>query len=250
MIADISANYLLQEDPEEIGGFNQQDMYGDLDSFYLMRVIGADEYEQGMLTEIMKAYFTEDLTMEIRADYFLKNRLGGVSTRANVRDAVYNAYTGNKMLTTLEGTKEFKTQNVAQLRMACCYAFADYICKLAGDYVEVTENPYFTVFSSETSTLAPGIIQNIKKATSADNKQMVYYTATADLSRDDVHVFANYKNNDPSVWGMQTVLGQATAAQEKYGNPESEHYIENYNVIASINGDGYNMERASLAVCL
>ncbi len=241
MIADISANYLLQEDPEEIGGFNQQDMYGDLDSFYIMRALGAEDYEQGMLTEIMRAYYTEELTMEDRADYFLRNRLGGVSTRADVRDAVYNAYTGNKMLTTLEATKEFKTANVAQMRMACCYAFADYICKLAGDYVEVTENPYFTVFSSETSTLAPGIIQNIRKATSADNKQMVYYTATADLTREDVHVYANYKNNDPSVWGMQTVLGQANAAQQKYGNPESEHYIENYNVIASINGDGYNM---------
>lgn len=241
MIADISANYLLQEDPEEIGGFNQQDMYGDLDSYYIMKAVDSVTYENGKLTEILSGYFTETLSMESRADYFLKNRLGGVSTRADVRDAVYNAYTGNKLIITLESTKEFKTDDVAQMRKACCYAFADYICSLAGDYVEVTENPYFTVFESETSTLAPGIIQNIKKATSADNKQMVYYTATADLTRDDVDVFANYRNNDPTVWGMQTVLGQANAAQEKYGNPDSEDYIENYNVIASINGDGYNM---------
>ena len=241
MIAEISTNYLLQEDPEEIGGFDQQDMYGDLDSYYIMKALETVEYEQGILTEILSEYFTEELTMEDRADFFLQNRLGGVSTRANVRDAVYNAYTGNKMITTLEATKEFKTEDVAAMRKACCYAFADYICKLAGDYVEVTENPYFTVFETETSTLAPGIVQNIKKATSADNKQMVYYTATADLTRNDVDVFANYRNNDPTEWGMQTVLGQANAAQEKYGNPESDKYIENYNVIASINGDGYNM---------
>ncbi len=241
MIAEISVNYLLQDDPEEVGGFNQQDMYGDLDSYYLMKTLLSSTYEQGDLTALFEGYFTADLTMEIRADYFIENRLGGVSTRANIRDEVYNLYTGNKLITTLEGTKEFKRTEVSDLRKACCYAFADYICKLAGDYVEVTENPYYTVFSTETTTLAPGIIQNIKKATTADNKQMVYYTATADLSRDDVHIFANYKNNDPTVWGMQTVLAQATAAQNKYGNPESEQYIENYNVIASINGDGYNM---------
>ena len=242
MIADISANYLLQEDPEEIGGFNMQDMYGDLDSYYIMKTVDSVTYENGKLTEILSAYFTENLTMEIRAEYFLKNRLGGVSTRANIRDAVYNAYTGNKLITTLESTKDLKTDDVALMRKACCYSFADYICKLAGDYVEVTDNPYFTVFETETSTLAPGVIQNIKKATSADNKQMVYYTATADLSRDDVHIYANYRNNDPTVWGMQTVLGQANAAQERYGNPESKDYVENYNVVASVNGDGYNME--------
>ncbi|MBQ4626630.1 MAG: phosphodiester glycosidase family protein, partial [Clostridia bacterium] len=241
MLAEVSTNYLLQEDPEEVGGFNQQDMYGDLDSLYLMQTLLSSTYEQGALSALFESYFTAELSMEIRADYFLKNRLGGVSTRGNVRDEVYNLYTGNKLLATLEGTKEFKRDDVSELRKVCCYAFADYICKLAGDYVEVTENPYYTVFSTETTTLAPGIIQNIKKATTADNKQMVYYIATADLSRDDVHVLANYKDNDPTSWGMQTVLAQATAAQNKYGNPDSEHYIENYNVIASINGDGYNM---------
>ncbi len=241
MIEDVGTNYLLQEDPEEIGGFNQQDMYGDLDSFCLMRTLSTMTYDNGVLAELFTSYFTEELSMESRADYFIKNRLDGVSTRANIRDAVYNIYTGNKLITTLESTREFKTENVPELRKACCYAFADYICKLAGDYVDVTDNPYFTAFYSETSNLAPGVIQTIKKATSADKKQMVYYTATADLSRGDVHVYANYRNNDPTTWGMQTVLGQANAAQEKYGNPESKDYIENYNVIASINGGGYNM---------
>ena len=241
MIETVAEDYFLKDNPDEVGGFNQQDIYADLDAYYLMKAILGEPYSEGNITALLEAYFTEELSLETRADYFLKNRLGGVSTRQDVRDAVYNAYLANKMITTLEATRDFKTSNLADLRKACCYVFADYICKLAGDYVEVTENPYFTVFASETSNLAPGIVQNIKHATSADNKQMVYYTATADLSRDDVHIFANYKDNDPTSWGMQPVLTQANAAQNKYGNPESELYIENYNVIASINGDGFNM---------
>ncbi|MBR2867878.1 MAG: phosphodiester glycosidase family protein [Clostridia bacterium] len=241
MIKTVSEDYLLKDNPDEVGGFNQQDIYADMDALYLMNNIIGKTYSDFFITSLFEEYFTEELTLESRADYFLKNRLGGVSTRQDIRNAVYNAYTGNKMITTLEATREFKTNNLADLRKACCYAFADYICSLAGDYVENTANPYFTVFASETSNLAPGIVQNIKHATSADNKQMVFYTATADLTRDDVHIFANYKDNDPTKWGMQPVLTQANAAQEKYGNPESEHYVENYNVIASINGDGYNM---------
>ena len=241
MIEIVAKDYLLQDNPDEVGGFNQQDIYADLDAFYLMKDLLSATYSEGYIAALFEEYFVEELSLESRADYFLKNRLNGVSTRQDVRDAVYNAYTGNKMITTLEATREFKTDNLADLRKACCYVFADYICKLAGDYVEVMDNPYFTVFASESSTLAPGVVQNIKHATSADNKQMVYYTATADLSRDDVHIYANYKDNDPTSWGIQTVLAQATAAQNKYGNPESDKYIENFNVIASINGDGYNM---------
>ncbi len=241
LMSQVAESYFLKDNPDEVGGFNQQDVYADLDSVYLMQTLIGSVYENGYITQLFEEYFTEELSLVTRADYFLKNRLGGASTRADVRNAVYNAYTGNKLITTLESTREFNTQDITTLRKACCYVFADYICKLAGDYVEVTENPYFTVFSSQTSTLAPGVIQSIRQATTADNKQMVYYTATADLSRDDVHIYANYRNNNPSEWGMQTVLAQATAAQNKYGDPESEHYIENYNVIASINGDGFNM---------
>ncbi len=241
MIEIVSKDYFLKDNPDEVGGFNQQDIYADLDAFYLMGDLIAAAYSEGYITALFEGYFTENLSLVSRADHFLKNRLGGVSTRQDVRDAVYNAYTGNKMVTTLEATRDFKTDNLPDLRKACCYAFADYICELAGDYVDLIDNPYFTVFASETSNLAPGIVQSIKHATSADNKQMVYYTATADLTRDDVHIFANYKDNDPTSWGMQPVLTQANAAQEKYGNPESEHYIENYNVIVSVNGDGFNM---------
>ena len=242
MVAEISANYLgkVPADPG-VATFSEHDIIGDLDAYYIMETLKNTGYEPGMLLELFLSYFTEELTVESRAEFLLETRFDGVSLRSAVRDAVYNAYTGNKMITTLEGTREFTASNVADLRKACCYAFADYLCKLAGDYVESTENPYLTPFHSESSVLAPGITQVLKQATAADGKQMVYYIATADLTRDDVHIFANYKDNDPTSWGVQTVLAQAQAAQDKYGNPESEHYIENYNVIASTNGAGFNI---------
>ena len=243
MVADISENYLCHDFPGESDLFTLKDMYGDLDAYYVMQQLSAVEYEAGVLYMILSEYFTPELTDEARADFFLKNRLDGVGTRAALREAVYNAYTGNKVISTLEATREFETTDLINLRKACCYSFADYLCRLAGDYVEVTGNPYFSVFSSEFSTLAPGITQEIKYATSADNKQMVYYIATADLNREDVHVFANYNENDPGAgWAMSRVQDQVAYAQEKYGNPESEYYIPNYTVVASTNGAGYNME--------
>ncbi|MBQ9860006.1 MAG: phosphodiester glycosidase family protein [Clostridia bacterium] len=242
MVAEITANYLGVTPPDPgVSGFNAYDIAGDLDAFYLMQTLMNVEYEPGMLLEVFFGYFNEFLDAETRADYLLENRFDGVTLRSAVREAVYNAYTGNKMITTLEATRDFKSSNLADLRKACCYAFADYLCKLAGDYVESIENPYMTPFSSESSVLAPGITQVIKQATTADGKQMVYYIATADVTRDDVHMFANYKDNDPTSWGMATVLAQAQSAQDKYGDPESEHYIENYNVIVSTNGAGFNM---------
>ena len=221
---------------------SQEDIDGDLDAYYIMNTLLATEYETGKLTEILMSYYTEDLSNEQRAAFFMSNRLETTGTRAQVRNAVYNAYTGNKLISTLEGTREFTSSDLSTLRRAVCYAFADYVCSLAGDYVDVTENPYYEVFDSSTSILAPGVTQEIKYATSADNKQMVYYLATADITRGDVNVYANYNNNDPAAgWAMQRVLDQANAAQEKYGDPDSEYYIPNYNVIASINGSGYNM---------
>ena len=251
----IRQNYLLKTADEvkdahgltnlASSSFSLEDMRSDLDGMYVMDTLKGVDYEHGSLTAILLDYFTEDLDDVDRADYYLRNRMDGISTRSALREAVYNALTGNKLIATLEGTRDFqnvKGDKLNELRKGACYAFADYICELAGDYVDVTENDYYEVFSSQNAVLAPGITQEIKYATSADNKQMVYYIATADITRDDVHLFANYNNNDPAGgWAMQRVLDQANAAQEKYGNPDSEYYIPNYNVIASTNGAGYNM---------
>ncbi|MBE6573331.1 MAG: hypothetical protein E7652_02940 [Ruminococcaceae bacterium] len=238
----IKENY-LGLDVEGVSGFGIQDIQGDLDSVYIMKQLYSAEYEMGTITSIFENYYTSELNDTDRADFFLKNRLGGVSTRIDVREAIYNAYVKNSVVTTLESTEEFKTDDVVTLRKASCYAFADYLCKLAGDYVDKIENDYYEVFSSTTSVLAPGITQKINYATSADGKQMVYYLATGDITRDDVHVFANYNDTYPEHgWKMARVLDQANAAQDRYGDPASTDYIENYKVIASTNGAAFNMQ--------
>jgi len=223
---------------------SQEDLEGDLDAYYIMYALYEveEDYLAGVLTEIFMNYYTEDLAMEQRAAFFLRNRLETTGTRAQVRNAVYTEYTSNKMIATLEGTREFTSKDLSTLRRAVCYAFADYICKLAGDYVEKNQNIYYEDFNTSMSVLAPGITQEYHQATTADGKQIVYYLATADITRDDVHIFANYNNADPSQgWAMQRVMDQANAAQQKYGDPESPDYIPNYNVIVSTNADGYNM---------
>ena len=258
MVTVIGDKYFLKNaaDPE-LPSFNKLDFDGDLDAYYVMNVLSKVEYglaytEDGeldlndnfySLAEIFMNYMTEDLTDEYRAAYFMTNRLNTNGTRAQVRNAVYAEYLSNKLLATLEGTRDLSgAKNLNAARQATCYAFADYVCKLAGDYVANHDNPYFSTFDSTYTQLAPGITQAIHYATSADGKQMVYYVATADITRDDVHVFANYHDNNPAGgWEMQRVLDQANAAQNKYGNPDSEYYIPNYNVVASTNGAGFNM---------
>jgi len=249
MVPVLKESYFLKN-PQPSDVFSLSDFYGDLDAYYVLKTVMGREYNLdwetgiGTLAEVIMEYFTEELTVEDRAEYFLKNRLGNVGTREQVRRAVYNAYTGNKVVTTLESTRQFLTspENINNLRKASCYVFADYICSLAGDYIEIESNPYFSEFDAVYSQLAPGVIHETHYATTADGKQMVYYTATADLSNPNVTVYANYNENDPSKgWKMSRVLDQANAAQSKHGNPDSDEYIENYQVIAAINADGYNM---------
>ncbi len=247
MIEEINTKYFLkyredfEEEPIE-GTFSNTDMEGDLDAFYVMQQLYSSEYGNGTLTEIFSEYMTASLTSKDRAAFFLNNRLDGVSLRSDVRDAVYNEYLGNGVVATLEGTRPFNTTDLTDLRKACCYVVADYLCRLAGDFIEVEENIYFNVYQTETATLAPGIVQKINYANTADGRTMVYYLAIGDITQGNVHIYANYNNNDPAAgWEMQRVLDQANAAQNKYGDPESGQYIENYNVIASINGAGYDM---------
>ena len=229
--------------------FSMTDIYGDLDAFYVMDNLDTANYEAGDMTALFESYFTPDLDDVDRAEYLLTHRLNGASTRSAVREAVYTAYTSNSVISTLEGTREFNNpDNLDVTRQAVCYAFADYLCELAGDYVDTTSNQCLNVFESSYSTLAPGITMEIHKATTtADGKQMVYYLAYADVGRDDVHVIASYQNRYPEKWGMSRVLDQANGVQELYGNPENaplfpdEEYVENFNVIAGINGAGYDM---------
>ncbi|MBQ4121201.1 MAG: phosphodiester glycosidase family protein, partial [Clostridia bacterium] len=258
MVTTVGDKYFLHTvSQSSLPSFSKEDWDGDMDAYYVMDVLKSVEYgiaytDDGeldfndkiySLAEIFMNYMTEDLTDEYRAAYFMTNRLETNGTRSQVRSAVYTEYLANALLATLEGTRDLSgATDLNLLRRAVCYAFADYICKLAGDYVETIENPYYTDTSSSSVQLAPGITQEIHYAMSADGKQMVYYLATGDITRGDVHVYANYANNDPTLgWEMQRVEDQANAAQQNRGDPASPNYIPNYNVIASVNADGFNM---------
>ena len=237
--------------------FGMNDFYGDMDAFYLINQVKAGK----KLSAVMEEYFTEDLTDSDRAAYFMNNRFKGLKTREDVRNAVYTAYTGNVGLRVLEADREISHLN--DLRTASCYAFADYIFELGGDRLEgdigdpedpdqpdnpdepedSEENTGFKVFSSTKSTPAPGVTQEIKYALNQQGKQVVYYVGTLDVSRSDLHVFANYKDNDPTKgWGMQRVTDQIEAAKQKHTNPDdSKYYMENYTPVIGVNADFYNM---------
>ena len=237
MAQDIRENYLGVDDPEA-HSFGYQDIYGDLDSFYIMSQLASGSRQ---LSEIFEGYFTSSLTDTDRAVFFITNRFSGSTTQEEIRKALYEAYQGNSGAGLLETERGLSGEN--DLRTACCYAFADYLYELAKDELGAAEeeNPYYTVFSSEASTLAPGIEQNINYALTADEKQIVYYTATVDVGRDDVSIYANYKDNDGSSWGMQRVTDQIAAAKAKYSDPSSDRYIENFTPVVGVNADFYNM---------
>lgn len=236
--------------------FTDTDLYGDLDAFYLIT-----EMNKGTaLGALVESYFTAALTDADCASYFLTNRLGGVVTKAGIRNKVLNTYVDNTLIGALESSYSLTDlPNCETLRKACCYAFADYLFDLAGDPNGTDpvdpeepkpeepkpepENKYYSVFSSDTTTVAPGVTQTINYALTTDSKQIVYYIAVADISRSDVNVYANYHANDPSQgWAMSRVTDQMAAAQSRHSDPDdAATYIEHYNVVVGVNADFYNM---------
>ena len=237
--------------------FTDTDLYGDMDAFYL-----TTEMNRGgvALSTIIENYFTAELTDASRASYFLTDRLGGMVTKDGIRSKVLSTYTGNTLIGALESSYSLTDlSNYETLRKVCCYAFADYLFDLAGDpngTDPVAPNPdpdpnpdpepddtYYSVFSSDTTTVVPGVTQTINYALTKDDKQIVYYIATADISRDDVSIFANYHANDPTQgWAMSRVSDQMAAAQKRHSDPsDTANYVEHYNAVVGVNADFYNM---------
>ena len=235
--------YFLYDHPsDDIHSFGILDLYGDLDAFYILKKLEGS----GSISAIMKNYFTANLNDSIRAKFFLENRFG-VSKKSEIRESVYSTYYGNEGIRTLEGTYLPNGVN-ADLRRACCYAFADYLYLTAKDRLD---NPYYKVFSSTSSVIAPGVTQEIKMALTNDDKQIVYYIATADITRSDVNIYANYNGNDGSVWKMARVTDQMKSAEAKHTNPDdTENYIPNYSAVISTNADFYNMSNGAPAGAL
>ena len=107
-----------------------------------------------------------------------------------------------------------------------------------GSFVSETHD----VFKHTESTIAPGVEQYINYAYAKDGKQMVYYVATADISRDDVLVQSAYKDAQCQNFGMDKLTNQMAAATAKYSDPSNEAFIsEYYTAVAGTNADFYNM---------
>lgn len=113
-------------------------------------------------------------------------------------------------------------------------AFASY-----GDYKSNSHD----VYKHTESTLAPGVDQYINEAFAKDGKRMVYYVAVADVNRDDVYVQTAYRQqHENGVMGMEKLSNEMAFANEKYSNPNDEHFIStNYNVVAGSNASFYDM---------
>ena len=250
LVAEIKAKYFGIDD-DEYHTFGILDLRGDLDAYYLYRTLKADG---GNLSTVLENYFTEVLTDEDRAAFFINNRIPGNTTKEKVRGAVTEKYAGNALAKALEANRQLSDlENIELLRKACCYVFADWCYENGKDKLtevdpdnpdpEPGDEAYYSVFSSNTTTIAPGVSQTVNYALTRDDKQIVYYIATADLSRDDVDIYANYHANDPSQgWAMSRVTDQMAAAQKKHSNPsDTANYVEHYNAVVGVNADFYDM---------
>ena len=260
LTAEIREKYFLVDDPSA-HSFGVIDLYGDLDSFYIYAAIKANSGAN--LSDIFAGYFTAALNDETRAAYFLNNRFSTsvFSSADDVRKVIFDTYSADLGCQTLEADRGISGES--SLREACCNVFADWCYengkdKLKGEVdptptpdpgpspdpdPEEPDNKFYSVFSSTSSVLAPGIEQTINYAMTADDKQIVYYIASADVARDDVNIYANYHNAEPgSGWAMARVSDQMAALEAKHSDPTNEeNYIENFKAIVGVNADFYNM---------
>ncbi len=224
------------------GSFSIADINADLDVFYFVDKIKDGETS---LLAIFEELYTTELSEETRAAYFLNNRFPGSMTNEAVRESIFTTYKDNFLVQVLESSREIS--GYPKLREACSYAFADYLFELADGLLvepEEEEKPgedeeekkVYEVFNSTSSVLAPGVNQTINYAVNAKGEQIVFFTATADIRRDDVNVYANYANNDPSKgWQMSPVSAQMNAAIQNNKD------VPNYNPVVGVNSNFYNM---------
>lgn len=111
-----------------------------------------------------------------------------------------------------------------------------------------------TVFKHTEQTLAPGVTYYNNYAYSSDNKQMVYYVATADLNNPDVVVQTSYKNQYNDGNGLMRVTDQIAYANGYYTDADAsgDRFIsEYYNVVAGCNASFFNMSTGQpTGVCI
>ncbi len=118
----------------------------------------------------------------------------------------------------------------------------------AAELAAVDGDRGFVMLDKESSTIAPGITQEIATVRKKYNDQrLVYYTMTVDTRNEYAHIYANYKDNEwephsQGIYGFQEVTDQMDAAQRNHtSDPDSPRYVENYTVVGGVNGTGFDM---------
>lgn len=102
-----------------------------------------------------------------------------------------------------------------------------------------------TKLTSKTDyNVAPGITESHIITHNKDgSNQIKSFALEVDLSNPNVGILASYRNymdnlTGTPVWGMQTVRDQAVAAEKYYKNTMNQ---PNFEVVAGVNGDFFNM---------
>ena len=114
------------------------------------------------------------------------------------------------------------------------------VSSFAAEIAESTEklNTYDTV----SSTLAPGVTQTINQAYRDDGGYVKYFVAEVDLSNPYVGVHATYGGAQCTTPGVSKMTQQVVDMTNLHTNPaDPDNYIENYAIVAGVNGDGYNV---------
>ena len=93
-----------------------------------------------------------------------------------------------------------------------------------------------TVISDKESTLAPGITQRKVAVYDKNGDRVEMIIASANPKVDTVEVYANYKDNQSDVWGMQKTTEQAAAFEANHPGK---------NVIVAINASYFNTSNGS-----
>lgn len=137
--------------------------------------------------------------------------------------------------------KAKKLSRVLAVLLCACMLISVITVSVAAESTDYVSETHST-FQRTTSTVAPGVTQDICYAYNNEGKQIVYYVATADVSRDDVIVQSSYKDAQCTDYGMAKLTEQMASASAKYTNPENANFIsEYYAPVVGVNGDFYNM---------